>query len=54
MTQDTNAADHGVSTTKFRHAGPAPAQLPTFRAYVDGPFAQLLALYKENAELKQA
>ena len=34
--------------------GPAPAQLPTFRAYVDGPFKQLLALHRENAELKRA
>ena len=33
--------------------GPAPAQLPTFQAYVEGPFKQLLALYKENAELKK-
>lgn len=36
-----------------REGGPAPAQLPTFQAYVEGPFKQLLALYKENAELKK-
>ncbi len=33
--------------------GPAPEQLPTLQAYVDGPFSQLQALYRENAELKQ-
>ena len=28
--------------------------LPTLRAYLDGPFAQLMALHEENAGLKQA
>lgn len=28
-------------------------RLPTFRAYVDGPFPQLMRLYRENAELKK-
>lgn len=36
-----------------KDGGPAPEQLPTFQAYVDGPFSQLMALYRENAELKQ-
>jgi glutathione S-transferase len=26
--------------------------LPTLKAYVDGPFSQLITLYRENAELK--
>ncbi len=34
-------------------SGTQPERLPTFRAYVDGPFAQLLALYRENANLKK-
>ncbi len=33
--------------------GRAPEQLPTLQAYVDGPFSQLQALYRENVELKQ-
>ena len=36
-----------------KEGGTAPTQLPTFQAYVDGPFKQLLALYKENAEFKK-
>ncbi|WP_026792508.1 glutathione S-transferase N-terminal domain-containing protein [Pleomorphomonas oryzae] len=36
-----------------RNGGRPPEQLPTYQAYVDGPFAQLLALHRENAELKQ-
>ena len=34
-----------------KESGPAPA--PAFQAYVDGPFKQRLAHYKENAELKK-
>lgn len=49
MTESDDIIAHFVD-----EGGPAPAQLPTFRAYVDGPFTQLLALHKENAELKQA
>lgn len=33
--------------------GRAPEQLPTYQAYVDGPFQQLQALFRENAQLKQ-
>lgn len=33
--------------------GRAPEQLPTLQAYIDGPFNQLQALYRENVELKQ-
>ncbi len=36
-----------------RDGGRPPEQLPTYQAYVDGPFSQLLALYRENAELKE-
>lgn len=36
-----------------RDGGRPPEQLPTYQAYVDGPFSQLLALHRENAELKQ-
>ena len=39
---------------RFHQAGArAPEQLATLQAYVDGPFTQLQALYRENAELKQ-
>ena len=34
-------------------SGVRPETLPAFRAYVDGPFAQLLTLYRENAELRK-
>ena len=30
-----------------------PSQLPTFREYVDGPFATIMSLFKENSELKK-
>lgn len=33
--------------------GPAPEQLPTYQAYVDGPFSQLQVLHLEIAELKR-
>lgn len=36
-----------------REGGRPPEELPTYQAYVDGPFAQLLALHRESAELKQ-
>lgn len=36
-----------------RDGGRRPEELPTYQAYVDGPFTQLLALHRENAELKQ-
>ena len=49
MTESDDIIAHFVD-----EGGPAPAQLPTFEAYVDGPFKQLLALHRENAELKQA
>ena len=49
MTESDDIIAHFVD-----EGGPAPAQLPTFQAYVDGPFKQLLALHRENAELKQA
>lgn len=49
MTESDDIIAHFVD-----EGGPAPAQLPTFQAYVDGPFTQLLALHRENAELKRA
>lgn len=49
ITESDDIIAHFVS-----EGGPSPSQLPTFEAYVDGPFAQLLALHKENAELKRA
>lgn len=35
-----------------KDGGRPPEQLPTYQAYVDGPFAQLVALHRENAKLK--
>ncbi len=34
-------------------SGIRPENLPTFRAYTDGPFAQLLTLHRENADLRR-
>ncbi len=34
-------------------AGADPAKMPVFSAYVEGPFQQIMQLYRENAELKK-
>jgi hypothetical protein len=36
-----------------KDAGIDPGTLPTFRAYVEGPFQSLMSLYRENMELKK-
>ena len=47
---DNDMTESGDIIARFaKEGGPAP----TFQAYVDGPFKQLLAFYKENAELKK-
>ena len=31
-----------------------PAQMPVLKAYLDGPFQQIMTLFRENMELKKA
>ncbi len=33
--------------------GIEPAQMPVLKAYVEGPFQQIMSLYRENMELKK-
>src|SRR6186713_1423412 len=50
---DEYVSDSDVIVARFANTFAIdPNTLPTFRTYIEGPFAQLLRLYRENAELR--
>jgi glutaredoxin len=47
-------ADSDALVAHFsEQSGVDPATLPTYQAYIEGPFKQLFSLYRENVELKK-
>jgi len=47
------ADSDGIIARLAEGAGQDPGRMPVLQAYLEGPFQQIMTLYRENAELKK-
>jgi glutathione S-transferase len=50
---DYMADSDGIIARLAERVGQDPGQMPVLRAYIEGPFQQIMSLFRENMELKK-